>query len=119
MTIHQRLLLLRKTLKLTQAVFAKEISISSGFLASMEIGCRRINPRIVRLICATYNVNKRWFETGEGEMFFKTPGDKLDRLKDIFKQLDPIFQDFILNQMDGLIHIQNHQDAKNGDFEGG
>ena len=119
MTIHQRLLYLRKTLKLTQAVFAEDISISNGYLACLEIGIRRVNPRIIRLICTTYNVNKRWLETGEGEMFFKTPGDKLDKIKDIFTQLDPVFQDFVLNQMDGLIHLQNHQDAKNSDSEDG
>ena len=86
MTIHQRLRFLRKTLKLPQAVFARDISISSGYLAGLELGNRRMNPRIIRLICSTYNVNPRWLETGEGEMFLKTPGDKLEKLTGIFKQ---------------------------------
>ena len=117
MNINERLAFLRKYLKLTQVVFAKDISISNGYLASMELGNRRINHRIIRLICSTYNVNKRWLETGEGEMFFKPPHDKLDKVRDIFNQLHPSFQDFVLNQMDSLILLQNHQDAKDGDTE--
>ena len=119
MTVHQRLVLLRKTLKLTQVVFSKDISVSSGYLASMELGNRRINTRIIRLICSTYNVNRRWLETGGGEMFIKAPGNKLEKVVDIFKQLDPAFQDFVLNQMDGLIFLQNQQDAKNVDSDDG
>ena len=114
MTIHQRLVLLRKSLKLTQAVFSKDISISNGYQADLELGNKKLNPRIIRLICSTYNVSRRWLETGEGEMFIRNPGDKLEKVKDIFRQLDPAFQDFVLNQMDGLILLQNQRDKKKG-----
>ena len=115
MTVNQRLALLRNTLKLSQVVFARDISISNGYLASMELGNRRVNTRIIRLVCSTYNASRRWLETGEGEMFIKAPGNKLEKLEDIFINLDPAFQDFVLNQMDGLMLLQNQKDAKNSD----
>lgn len=111
MTIHERLRFLRKTLKLPQAVFARDISVSSGYVVSLELGNRRMNPRIIRLVCSTYNVNRRWLETGEGEMFLKPLGDKLEKMTGIFKQLEPVFQDFLLNQMDNLLRLQNQQDG--------
>jgi transcriptional regulator with XRE-family HTH domain len=70
MTVNERLALVRMTLKLTQRKLAEKISVTTGFIASMEIGDRKVNPRIMKLISSTYNVNLQWLETGEGEMFY-------------------------------------------------
>ena len=64
MTVNERLALARKTLKLTQRELAEKISVTSGFLASMETGDRKVNPRIMKLVSSVYNVNLQWLETG-------------------------------------------------------
>jgi len=50
MTVNERLALARKTLKLTQRELAEKISVTTGFIASMEIGDRKVNPRIMKLV---------------------------------------------------------------------
>jgi len=69
MTVNERLAIARKTLKLTQREFADKISVATGFVASMEIGDRKVNPRIMKLVSSIFDVNLQWLETGDGEMF--------------------------------------------------
>jgi transcriptional regulator with XRE-family HTH domain len=58
MSINLRIKQIRKTLNLSQAKFAKEISISNGYIAGIELENRKVNDRIVKLICAMYGVNE-------------------------------------------------------------
>jgi len=55
MTVNERLAYARKKLHLTQAQFSEKICVSTGFLCSMEIGDRKINPRMIKII----NTNHR------------------------------------------------------------
>ena len=73
MTVNERLALVRKTLKMTQREFAEKISVATGFIACMETGDRKVNPRVMKLISGVFNVNLQWFETGQGEMFSGKP----------------------------------------------
>jgi hypothetical protein len=66
-----------------------------------------VNERIIRLIGSTYDVSETWLKTREGEMFNDIYHDKLARVIDYFKQLEPAFQDYILNQIDQLLLLQN------------
>lgn len=68
MTINQRVKQVRQALNLSQAKFAKEISISNGYIAGIELENRNVNDRIIKLISATFNVNEHWLRTGEGDM---------------------------------------------------
>lgn len=58
MFIHERIREIRQALGLSQAKFAKDISISSGYVAGLELGNRKVNDRLIKLICAQYNVNE-------------------------------------------------------------
>jgi transcriptional regulator with XRE-family HTH domain len=103
-----RLKVLRKTLNLSQKVFAKGIYISTSYYAEIELENRRVNDRIIELIATKYNVNKDWILTGEGEMFSKAPPDvKLEQLITIFNELNGLFQDYVLLQTKELLKIQN------------
>lgn len=64
-----RLKELRKSLKLTQQEFGKNINLSGPNISNMEKGNVQLTPRNINEICSTYNVNKSWLENGEGEMF--------------------------------------------------
>jgi transcriptional regulator with XRE-family HTH domain len=106
MTVNERLILVRKTLKLTQREFAEKISVSTGFVAYMETGGRKVNPRIMKLVSSTYNVNLQWLETGEGEMFYINTENEIEEIISLYKRLHPFFKKFIINQLYELIEFK-------------
>jgi transcriptional regulator with XRE-family HTH domain len=113
MTENARIRQARKTLKISQKEFAKSICISNSYLADVENGFRKSNDRIVRLVSMTYGVNEQWLKTGEGEMFYKSPDEKITRLVSIFNELPPDFQDYVLDQIEKLLNLRKRQNSKN------
>jgi transcriptional regulator with XRE-family HTH domain len=106
MTVNERLAQVRKTLKLTQREFAEKISVATGFVASMEIGDRKLNPRIMKLVSSIFNVNFQWFETGEGEMFYADMEREIEEIISLYKRLNPFFRKFILRQLYDLVEFK-------------
>ena len=106
MTVNERLALVRKTLKMTQREFAEKISVSTGYIASMETGDRKVNPRIMKLVSAFFNVNLEWLETGEGEMFYSDPEKEIEEIIRLYKQLNPFHKQFIIRQLRDLIDFK-------------
>ncbi|GHV71359.1 hypothetical protein AGMMS49928_22780 [Spirochaetia bacterium] len=106
---------IRHALKLTQVEFAQKILISNGFMAQLELGQRKVNDRLIKLINTTFGVNEGWLRTGEGEIFRKdiTPDYKMDEVEEIFKKLNPFFQDFILDQLRKLLEYETKGGGKN------
>ena len=107
MSIHERIREIRQSLGLSQAKFAKDISISSGYVAGLELGNRKVNDRMIKLICTQYNVNEAWLRDGTGEMFRSASDHRLERIIALFQQLEPDFQDYVLEQTDRLLALQN------------
>jgi transcriptional regulator with XRE-family HTH domain len=107
MSINERIKQVRQSLNLSQAKFAKDISISNGYIAGIELGNRKVNDRIVKLICSAYGVNEMWLKTGEGKMFDSKLNAKLEQATTVFKQLKPEFQDYVMKQLDQLLALQN------------
>jgi transcriptional regulator with XRE-family HTH domain len=105
MTISKRLRQLRQTLDMSQVEFAKAIYISNGYIAELECEHRKINDRIIHLISLTFGVNEKWLKNGEGEMFFQTPGEKLQRMVSLYNELPPKFQDYVLLQIEQLLKM--------------
>lgn len=103
MTANERIRQARKTLKLSQAEFAKAIVISNGYVAELECGHKRANDRIVRLVSLTFGVSEQWLKTGKGDMFYKTPDEKLQRMISLFNELPPKFQDYVMVQVEALL----------------
>jgi transcriptional regulator with XRE-family HTH domain len=112
MTPNERLALARKTLNLTQKEFAEKISVANGYIASMEIGNRKVNPRIMKLVSSIFGVSLYWLETGEGEMFSKDPLEETEEIINLYKRLDPFFKKFILRQLRELIEFKNSADRR-------
>lgn len=107
MSIHERIREIRQALGLSQAKFAKDISISSGYVAGLELGNRKVNDRMIKLICTQYNVNEAWLRDGTGEMFRSASDSRLERIIALFQQLESAFQDYVLEQTDRLLALQN------------
>jgi transcriptional regulator with XRE-family HTH domain len=105
MTANDRIRQARKALKLSQAEFARAVFISNGYIAELECGHKRANDRIVRLVSLTFGVSEQWLKTGEGGMFYKSPGEKLQRMISLFNELPPKFQDYVMAQTEALLHV--------------
>ena len=107
-TINQRVKILRKNLNLTQKEFAQKICVSTSFQTLIELEQKRLIDRHIKLIITTFGVNEAWLRTGEGEMYEKdtTPDYKICEIVKMFKQLNPFFQDFILEQLQKLIEFE-------------
>jgi len=115
MTVNQRIIELRHTLKLSQRVFAKAVYVSNGYLAGIELGNKEVKDRLVHLISTAFSVNKHWLLTGKGRMFNNTTEEKLERMTNLFNELYPEYQDFVLRQIDELIELQNiNHEKKDG-----
>ena len=107
MTINKRIKHLRQTLNMSQVEFAKAIYISNGYIAELECEHRRVNDRIIHLISLTFGVNEKWLKTGEGDMLFRTSGEKLQRMAGLFNELPPKFQDYVMLQIEQLLNVAN------------
>lgn len=112
MSINIRIKELRNELGLSQAKFASVISISNGYIAGIELGNRKVNDRIVKLICSSFNVNEEWLRTGEKPMFLEKSNQLSEIALSSFKELKPEFQKYILKQIDQLLAIQQQEDGE-------
>ncbi len=84
--MNERLKLLRKYLKLSQAEFGNKIFLTQNHISSLEKGRRVLSDRTIKLICSTFGVDEKWFRTGEGNMFDSLIKD-IDGLDDDVKEL--------------------------------
>ena len=106
--IHERLKAVRTALKLSQRDFSKGIFLEQSAYARMEQGVTRANERIIELVCAKYNVCKEYLKDGKGDMFSENnaPDVKLEQLRRLFDELNPLFQDYLLLQAKELLKVQ-------------
>jgi transcriptional regulator with XRE-family HTH domain len=106
-SIKERLTTLRKELGLSQRAFCQGIYLSQSFYAQIETGAGTLNDRIIELIAFKYHANREWLKTGKGEMFDTPLADReLRQLIDIYKELDPLFREYILLQIKQLLGVQ-------------
>ena len=104
-----------RKLGISQRKFSKRIYISQSFYGEIELGNQIANDRIIHLVSTQFNVNKEWLKTGEGEIFTSPPPDiKLERLIEIYNNLDEQLQDYLLLQSDVLLKIQKEKIDKKG-----
>lgn len=111
MSINQRVKKVRQTLNLSQAKFAKALSISNGYIAGIELEHNNVNDRIIKLICFTFNVSEQWLKTGDGYMFSEEPNQLVDLASATFKKLKPEYQKYVFKQINQLLEIQHKEDS--------
>jgi transcriptional regulator with XRE-family HTH domain len=109
LTANQRVKFLRKDLKLTQAEFAKLISVSTSLITYIEQGKRTLNDRYIKLICDSFGVNVQWIKTGEGDRYNKEKEAKISKLLALFNGLKPRYQKFVLNQIAEFLKMQEEE----------
>lgn len=105
--LRDRIKEVRLKLGVSQRDFAKRIYISQTLLGEIELGNRNVNERTIRLITTEFHVNKDWLLTGKGKMFDSPPPDiQLEKLIDIFTQLDKTLRNCLLEQSKALLKTQ-------------
>ncbi|MDR0475704.1 MAG: helix-turn-helix domain-containing protein [Treponema sp.] len=114
MTVNERLAYARKKLNLTQVQFSKKICVSTGFLSSMEIGDRKVNSRMLKIINLTTGISARWLETGEGEMFAQEADREIEEIVNLYRQLNPFFKGYFKRQLLEIINYENGIQASKG-----
>jgi transcriptional regulator with XRE-family HTH domain len=107
MTVNERLAYARKKLHLTQSQFSKKICVTTGFLSSMEIGDRKVNPRMLKIINLTTGISSKWLETGKGEMFAGEPDKEVEEIVNLYRQLNPFFKGYFKRQLLEIINYEN------------
>jgi transcriptional regulator with XRE-family HTH domain len=107
MMVNERLAYARKKLHLTQAQFSEKICVSPGFLCSMEIGERKINHRMIKIINLTTGISSKWLETGKGEMFASEPDKEIEEIVNLYRQLNPFFKGYFKRQLLEIINYEN------------
>ena len=107
MTINERLAYARKKLQLTQAQFSEKICVSTGFLCSMEIGDRNINPRMIKIINLSTGISAKWLKTGEGEMFAQEADKEIEEIVNLYRQLNPFFRGYFKRQLMEIVNYEN------------
>ena len=113
--INHRVKELRKALAMTQVSFSQVIALSSGYLAGIETEKRRVNNRLIKLICSSFKVNEQWLRTGEGEMFAADDNEKYIKLVGLFRELNSRYQDYIFKEIDLLLKMQEDESGKTPD----
>jgi transcriptional regulator with XRE-family HTH domain len=104
--LNQRIIEIRQALGLSQKEFAEGIDISRAYQGNIELKQRKVNDRLVRMICLIYGVNEDWLRNGNGTMFDKSIDFRVEQLCKNFKQLDDILQEYALKYLDMLVDYQ-------------
>jgi transcriptional regulator with XRE-family HTH domain len=101
--INERVVQIRKALGYSQDQFAESLKLSRSFQGLIEANHRKVNDRLVKMICLTYDVDENWLKTGEGEMFDTAKDPRLARIINNFNKLDPLLQDYVMKYLDWLV----------------
>ena len=91
---HERITKIRLALKLTQKDFGSKIGLKPSTISDLERNRCGIIERAIISICSRFNVNEDWLRSGEGEMFISS--NKYEEFFEIYKNLDPALQDYLL-----------------------
>ncbi|MDR1505797.1 MAG: helix-turn-helix domain-containing protein [Treponema sp.] len=102
--INERVIEIRKTLGYSQRQFSEAIKLSRSCEAGIEIKRRKVNDRLVKMICLTYGVNEEWLKTGKGEMFDVSKDPRLERIIRNFNKMTPLLQDYVMEHIDWLVN---------------
>lgn len=86
---------LRKELRLTQEEFASKIELSRSYVNLIEMGKKVPADRTIKDICRIFNVNHKWMETGEGNMFLPAINEEADYVSELLEDVDNPLYDLI------------------------
>lgn len=113
MTINQRIKKLRQELGQSQATFAKNLCLSNGYFAAIEVESRKASERVVKLISRTYGISEDWLLTGEGDMHQDPLIAGNEQIMKMFRELKPEYQEYMLSLVEKLMQVQSTMRKEN------
>lgn len=103
---NDKIILIRKTLKLSQKDFGEKIGLKTTSVCDIEHHRCNVSNRTKLLLYSNLRINPDWFENDNGPMFIDFNPTK-EEFFEIFEKLSPPLQDFLLKTAKHLIEIQN------------
>lgn len=103
---YEKLIMIRKSLNLSQKDFAIKLGLKRSTISDMECSRSNITQSTKLLLYNIFNVNPNWFENNIGEMFLEVNHYYKDFI-DIFNQLDLPLQEFLLDTAKRLLDLQD------------
>ena len=94
-----RLKELRKILNLSQKDFGAKLKLSPDMISLLEREKRKFTERVICDICREFNVNRKWLETGKGDIFidvlteideFNNADKDIQEIVRLYVQLDDV-----------------------------
>lgn len=70
--MHNRVKILRKSLKLSQAAFGERLGVSRDVINNIENARVELKELMVKSLCSLFSVNEHWLRTGEGSMLVES-----------------------------------------------
>ncbi len=114
--MNNRLLELRKTLKLNQVNFGSKINLKGNSISDLEKGKNKISERTIADICREYNVNEKWLREGTGSMFRPKQSDEnmfAEEAAKLLKSTDP----YTIKAVAHLLKLINSNDPAKETFK--
>lgn len=113
MTINQRIKKLRQKLGQSQATFARNLCLSNGHFATIELESCKASERVVKPISRTYGINEDWLLAGEGNMYQDPSVAGTEQIMKMFRELKPEYQEYMLSLVEKLMQVQNTMRKEN------
>lgn len=103
--MNSRIRELRKALNLSQKKFAERIGLKQNAISYMEKNGSTVTEYNIRAICSQFSVNENWLRNGTGSMFLEND-KKQEEFFNIFDELSPYLQDYLIKAAKDLLEIQ-------------
>ncbi len=84
MTINERIKHLRKSLSLNQTDFGGKIGIKVSQASYIEKVGNPVSPRVIQLICTTFNISEKWLVEGKGDMYVSTEDAIIEKVSQMY-----------------------------------
>lgn len=104
--MNNRIRELRKALNLSQKEFAEKIGLKQNAVSYMEKCGSTVTEQNIKSICSQFSVNESWLRTGSGNMFLENE-KKQKEFFDIFDELSPVLQDYLIKTAKDLLDTQS------------
>lgn len=109
--MNKRIRELRHALSLSQLEFAHNIGLKQNAISCMEKDGATITEQTIKIICFQFGVNEHWLRTGNGKMFLEKD-IKQKIFFEIFDQLSPILQDYMIKVAKELLLAQSKMQSQ-------
>lgn len=106
--MNKRIREVRKTLRLSQQVFAQKIGLKQNAVSYLEKAGSTVTEQNIKAICAQFHVNEAWLRTGNGPMFTRAD-ERWAAFSQIYEELSPELQDYLMESAKRLLDLQNKQ----------